>query len=84
MYFGLSVKEHLADNIIRHIPTKKEISINFAGSSISENGTNHLCKVLKPNKTHPYLLIKLNLKQTFPSVKEIVHISDALRLNHSL
>ena len=62
LYFGLSVKESLADNIIRHIPTKKPIAISLAGSAISENAIVHLGKTLKTNKQNPCMLVDLNLK----------------------
>jgi len=59
----------LADNIIRHIPTKRPIAISLAGSMISEIGMVHLGKSLKTNKVNPCMLVKLNLKQTFISQK---------------
>ena len=84
MYFGLSVKETLADNIIKHIPTKKPIAISLAGSAINENGAIHLAKSLKTNKANPCMLVDLNLKQTFISAKQLQSISDALRTNQYL
>lgn len=81
MYFGLSTKESLADNIIKHIPTKKPIAISLAGSMINENGANHLARALKTNKTNPCMLVDLNLKQTFISAKQIQAISESLRTN---
>jgi len=81
LYFGLSVKETLADNIIWHIPTKKPIAISLAGSMISETGMTHLSKSLKTNKANPCMLANLNLKQTFISAKQIQVLSDSLRTN---
>ena len=60
------------------------LAANFAGSTINENGMNHLAKVLRPSKTNPVLLIDLNLKQTFLSTKQLNTLSDALRLNQTL
>lgn len=84
MYFGLSVKESLSENIIKHLEPRKPIAINFAGSKLSENAVTHLARALRPSKIHQHFIVSLSLKQTFLTSKQVKHLSDALRVNNTL